>query len=238
MVKMLKSLIDGCELRREIPVPSAPSKHFVRLPPWDLERLAPFNDAERDAIYRNKLVLRFVARLHYVRCPHTIGRLVVSVVVLTFNGVFPRWPRPHVFIEIQKFLPSLANFNAASSISRKFRIVGVVASLMHLTPSFVFRAKAQIMRSRVGIALQQSSRCFGGKTSTTQCRFADIGGSRNGCLSAIAFAKPHHVARLFDLNAGNYKQPPKSAALNIQGFRHVFLSRWFQHQSSIAVHVG
>jgi len=70
------------------------------------------------------------------RCPSTIGRRVVAVVVDSVDGHAGR-PFPHIGQECFESHPAVANRDASPAIAGEVRMAGVQASFLHCGPRFV-----------------------------------------------------------------------------------------------------
>ena len=79
-----------------------------------------------------------VVRLLFSGRPTAIRRLIISVVVLSVDGV-SFGPRSHVGEEIQEHSPSLANGYSPTSVSGIVAGIWVQAAFSHRHPNLVFR---------------------------------------------------------------------------------------------------
>ena len=81
----------------------------------------------------------FIIFLFVSCCPSTIGRFIISVIIVTFNGVFRRWSSAHIGKKVDiAVTPFLTYFDAASSIIFPRNVKWICASLDHLRPNAIF----------------------------------------------------------------------------------------------------
>ncbi len=104
---------------------------------------------------RKIAVVSFIDGLFCSRCPSAIGRLIVAVIVDTFNRMVFGWSLAHVCNKVFKTLPSGANRNPATAVVTKRFIFGVFTSLSHAAPTGIFRhlTKWLILNIAHGISL-------------------------------------------------------------------------------------
>src|SRR6185295_3655567 len=96
-------------------------------------------------------VLPLVVRLLPDRCPTTIARLVVAVVVDPIKRLAGR-SRPHVRVEFSKRVPAPANANSAAAIAAIRRAALAQAPIAHARPALVFSRAAHPAQGANGAA--------------------------------------------------------------------------------------
>lgn len=100
-----------------------------------------------------------IVGLLFARGPSAIRRGVISVIINTINA-FAFGRQIHILKKVFKFIPSLTNFNSATSIVLKSFIKGIVTSIKHGTPNFIYFC----FRHSMGFA--SSTRQFAIQTAT------------------------------------------------------------------------
>ncbi len=81
-----------------------------------------------------------VAFLNVRSFPRTVFRRITQIVITALNGMFIRWARPHVLIEVyERMPPSLTYFYSATSIVAINFTVRIVTALKHPSPYAIFR---------------------------------------------------------------------------------------------------
>jgi hypothetical protein len=124
----------------------------------------------------------------------------------------------HVKKEISEIItPALAYENAPCSVIGVASIVGIMASLLHTLPYFVFRCfgSAMNVHLRGGSLTRKTAAASGG--------FTEICRRSNGVLAAIAMAKPHRIASFRDKLPSNHHKTAEAFSLNIQELTHRIL---------------
>lgn len=130
------------------------------------------------------------------RCrPTTVIRLVMTIIVETFDHHLRRWPAPHVFDEGCKTKrPSFANKNSPSAIAVIAFMVLVVASGNHPSPDVIFRPSLAFTRCAVTHFRTTGFKHFSEETSAAFCVILNqVSACNHGELSAFALAKPSDV---------------------------------------------
>lgn len=103
-----------------------------------------------------------VVHLLSTRCPSTVRRLVVSVVVDALQGK-PSRPRAHVLSESNEVLsPSLAHGNASPAVVLKSVIIWIKTSLFHRVPRGI---KRMLRSAHIQIIGRDIKTCQGGAYS-------------------------------------------------------------------------
>ncbi len=148
--------------------------------------------------------------------PAAILRFVVAVVVDPANGRFRKWLWSHIFKEVFKRLkPPGTNGYPSSAIVHIARLVFVVASFNHATPSAVFRSS----RSPVsGVA----KNCFlpSSASAITRLGISQVFSTNHLSSSALAFAQPRCLSVGRKASILNYRPFPVRVA------RQVFNAGW------------
>src|ERR1700749_465629 len=147
---MTDCIFRACEFGRSKSVTSSPTAQVIWLSLRDTQKYTPIQDAFSLSVYRNPVVPLSVAALFLHSGPSTICRLVVLIVVFSFDGMFWRRPRPHIGIEIfETGKPTIANFNASHSIMRKTFRFWIIAASLHFAPNAPFWSLATAMGETV-----------------------------------------------------------------------------------------
>lgn len=90
----------------------------------------------------------FVLCLFFSCCPAAITRLVMPIVIDSFNCKISTRTRTHIAQKCFKaIIPSLTNCNSPATIIRKILVLRIKTALPHLLPNVVFRS----FRSSVSI---------------------------------------------------------------------------------------
>jgi hypothetical protein len=156
----------------------------------------PIGEAHRLAAVGQFARRPLVAVLVLARDPATVFRLVVAIVVATFD--LEAWrARPHVFEEsLERTPPASAHANTSAAVAVEFADLGVVAPLLHVAPGKVF--------GRVCHAVGDLSEApLGPSQATAVGRFA--------ASEAIAYDRPLNSA-----TAPAEPVPPRSGAVQAQ----------------------
>lgn len=101
----------------------------------------PFRHWQRFSVVANDSVVGSISCLLYRQCPTAIARLVVAICIWkTINGMSWGRSRPHVGNKhLERFQPSFANLNAATTIPFVAVCLIVVTSIFHTRPYTEFR---------------------------------------------------------------------------------------------------
>lgn len=90
---------------------------------------------DSDPVRSGRVKLLFLSR-----CPTTIARFIISIIIYTVNRVFWGWSWPHIFIKILKaVLPSLANLNPSPTVSTPSYMRGIFTPVFHAPPYCINR---------------------------------------------------------------------------------------------------
>lgn len=171
------------------------------------------NIAERNPVRReagfpergNWLVVAFISRLLFWRCPPSIARLVIPVFVgiAIERASFRRLA--NITRENGGIMPRLANFDAAPAIVAIFTAFMVVATLHHACPCLINSRAAQPVPETFGLAPAIS-----GPSAAKQGRSCKVR------LTASANAFPHDRAADPLVGGPNRGQQAKGLACNVQ----------------------
>ena len=165
----------------------------------------PFSKRCDAPVVGNQAVVPLVVGLLNARCPAAIIWTIVAIVIFAVNLVLWRWSFAHVSKKIRKRLtPTLAHFNAATSVIFVLAIAFVVTAIQHIGPQVEFRGRS--------LAVLEVSSCarFASQASTTFLRTTGQPASNSFCLlSAIALAQPVPVAICFSCQR-EHCQPAKA----------------------------
>ena len=96
---------------------------------------APLLEGEAFTVKHNAPVVRSVVLLLAHQRPAAILRLVMPVIINTLNRVFVRWRKAHIFKEILKCLPSVANADASRAVAFPTGRAFSAASCYHVPPA-------------------------------------------------------------------------------------------------------
>jgi hypothetical protein len=145
-----------------------------------------------------------ICALLSIRCPSTVARFVVSVVVDPIYRVLPTWARAHVGQKVLKgILPSSTHTNTAPAIVFVFNVFGLAASL-HSAPCLVFNGFAQCVST--GTA---ASNLFLEAPTAFVISPDKVGRKRDRRLTAVASTEPPPLESLARGNS-DYFQTRKS----------------------------
>jgi hypothetical protein len=221
-VKLTDSIFDGVKFRRQVAVFPSIADHFSRLPPRDIQELAPFRHAFSLPIDFYKDIPSSISSLLSGGAPLTVFFGVVAVCLFSIYGMKPRRFTAHVSKEGGKIiLPSVANFDAATAIDRILFIVLIVASAFHQLPRAIFGCANVAVRQFVGIATQEVCGGFFGKAPTTEGSSTYICCGSDSFVSALTGASPHGVVRRLHNYSLNDKKSAKAFSLQVEWFGHV-----------------
>lgn len=87
-----------------------------------------------------------VATLLFRKGPMAVLGRVITVIILSFNGVPRGRPGAHIFKKGGKNVPSLTNLNPSPSMVFEFGKVGIIASGAHRMPMAILRCLANSFR--------------------------------------------------------------------------------------------
>lgn len=153
---------------------------------FDAETLSPCGHAHRFAVERKHFLGASIAGLLFSRRPSAVGWLVVSVVVYAVYLMSCGWPLSHVGQEVCKRLPSFADGDATSAVSRITNVCFPLASSSHHAPTGIRKTSGLAMRNASltsYVALEASTASL----SPTH-ESAPVG---QASRSAVAFALPN-----------------------------------------------
>ncbi len=162
---------------------------LVNLAPINAERFRPFGERLGVAERLNEYAVALVSGLFRRRGPAAIRGAVVGIYFNAVNRVGASWCGSHVGKEVLKFMPALANLDAAPAVACIVWAIGVMAALHHVGPGLVFLGllpNSGMAVSGIGfgglLALQASARPG---VTVGQLRSID-----NGLRAALAQAAP------------------------------------------------
>ena len=118
------------------------------------------------------------------RCPATIARLVIAVVVwIAVNGVAQTWAQPNVRNEIfKRFSPAIADMNSATAISIKSTGIGIVAPLDNAFPDIVAIPFSKALGfTRIAVRATTAA-------SQASARFDELGSQRRSAYTLYSAA--------------------------------------------------
>lgn len=101
------------------------------------EFLAPSRHALGFPVMSEQRIISSITHLLLVRGPVAIGLFVSGIVVSPFHLCIGKRPRPHVFKEVLKRLPSLTHCNPASAVVLIIVVVLVLTAFTHGLPDCV-----------------------------------------------------------------------------------------------------
>lgn len=111
---------------------------LVNLAPINAERFRPFGERLGLAERLNEYAVALVSGLFRRRGPAAIRGAVVGIYFNAVNRVGASWCGSHVGKEVLKFMPALANLDAAPAVACIVWAIGVMAALHHVGPGLVF----------------------------------------------------------------------------------------------------
>lgn len=122
----------------------------------------------------------YVLHLFTMSCPSAIFWRIWAIIIYAVNSMFRRQSSPHVSQEgLKRFLPSLTNLDATTTIIGIVVSLWVITSLFHSAPYVVFRYASQIWSlctlhaSATSCMATHKSRCIS-----------------NECFAAVTYATP------------------------------------------------
>lgn len=155
-----------------------------------MQFVAPIGQSLPPALVFHNPICSGVASLLASRCPASIPRLIVTVLIwVAINGVVAAWPWPHVLVEVRERLPSLTHTNPPPAVVGKMFVFGVIAPSPHCRPDSVFR---DFICHAVGDAVlpsdlrEQTTAAIGVSTNKIAQRYCRL-------ISAVALAAPHRT---------------------------------------------
>ena len=129
-------------------------KPVVESANWNSEKVTPPVLMKCLPLPGNEFVVREVLAaivlLNLARCPTTVTRFVIPVIINAVNRVFRSWAPSHIFKEIEEgFIPPITESDTASAIVFEPRILRIGTPLAHSLPGVVLR----LSTSAVGVKI-------------------------------------------------------------------------------------
>jgi len=107
--------------------------------PTDPQFIGPVGQTHSFAIKGDIAIGAGISSLLLERCPSTISRLIITVVINAIKGMVFSWTPSYVFNECGKRMsPFLTDTNSPTAIIRKKSIFRINGALNHLLPNVVF----------------------------------------------------------------------------------------------------
>ncbi len=130
-----------CHFQRPVLLDSVPEAHAGYA-----DFRSPVGEDHCTAVEGDVAVASSVPSLSSGICPEAVIGSIVAFVVAAFDCVFAGRSEPHVRQEVAEVLePSFTDCNASPPVPFVFRVIGVVASSLHVAPAAVFGAVAHTM---------------------------------------------------------------------------------------------
>jgi len=143
-------------------------------------------------------------------CPAHVIRSVIAVHINAIKSMAD-WTLTNISQKVLKFLPTLANFNAAATVISISRCIWIAASLMHGFPCAVKRML--ISACRMSMAKTASAPLStSASNGVASSKFFASDGMK---VSTIAFAQPSCLIVSAVFGTLNYNQSSKSLACDI-----------------------
>lgn len=162
---------------------------LVNLAPINAERFRPFGERLGLAERLNEYAVALVSGLFRRRGPAAIRGAVVGIYFNAVNRVGASWCGSHVGKEVLKFMPALANLDAAPAVACIVWAIGVMAALHHVGPGLVFLG----LLSGAGMAVRGVGfgSCLPLKASARSCvPVGQLRSINNGFSAAVTPAAP------------------------------------------------
>lgn len=139
--------------------------------PVNAEFSRPTHDGLSTSVDRHKMIIRTVVFLLMHCCPTAISRHVPLRIINAVNRVFNTWRFPHIFKELFKRSPSIANNNSFGRVVfEKFTIRGFTP-LMHSRPNSIYSGPSHPM-SRIALYKRPRDAFFIKTAARLTCAFA------------------------------------------------------------------
>ena len=194
--------------------PSCP-KSALNEPSVKAEVPFPLSHSHCFSVMGEPDIVSFIIRLLKACSPPAVFRGISKIVINAVNGVCFAWSLPHVCKEILKFIPSVTNRDAPSSVCSVMFIVWIIASTLHLLPCVIFKCVVATVRGN-RVNMQTTTR-FGHASSYAL-------GNNKRTVTASAGAMPSNmISRVWP--ARDYSETTKGFAGKIDEFRHNILQR-------------
>ena len=180
---------------------------------------SPLSERMRNSINGKYKIAPFIIMLLFLSSPFTVGRLIISVVVDSFDRHFG-WPYAHINKKIHKRItPSATNRNASSPIVFVVSMFRIYTSLKDGMITFICRCSKHSMSSVKSLTF------FFNKTTTGLGISIYKTLAPSGYLrTTFTFASPIRIS-IRNMGEGNNTQPKESSADKVKTFRHDILRR-------------
>ena len=180
----------------------------------DLEMFGPMGCAQGFSVECNPYCVSSIKYLLLHRGPRAIGWAVFLAVIFAFYCVLRGGAWPHVFIEVGKVIPPLANPDASLAVILIAFTIGVIASCSYVFPHAI------LWRFREAVPQTSGAESFLGNTATAlRVPPSQVICRCDGAAATVASAEPvSALAGAF--NIFNGRQAAKLGAGNINGCSH------------------
>ena len=186
------------------------------------EFIGPINGTHSPALVFMKNVSSLVSGLNESRRPATITGLVVSIYIYSIKGVILGWLSSHVGKKITEGkLPPVTHRYAPSSVVGPCLVVGVSASLPHVSPRLLLPGWKPCFLAFVSISLAVLSPDGFHEKASARLGMGprEIASARYGLTSAITGAEPPG-SRLTAIELPCHRQASKPQSGHIEYFIH------------------
>ncbi len=173
----------------------------------------PLRNSHSSAVNSDNAVVSLIATLFDSSRPSTVFGCVISVIVDAFQRHTP-FRKAHVSKEIVKNLPSLADFDPPSTVSRVAGFLNVLASPLHGRPDAVnlVSGKSVPFVGRPQLALEAS-------TGLSQPAPKALSGARVD-FPTVTVAFPDHRLNAVGRDALKHHQSPEPLSCDVDQVRH------------------
>jgi len=213
------------EPRRSAAIRTRGTTEFINLPFGNIQKLAPFGNAQSHAIYLNNIGCTSIPRLSFRGSPFAIIWFVIAVIINAVQAISAggRRAEPHIGQEIfEGGKPSLANLDPPASINWIFWVAWVKTSLLHGTPRVIFETLRFVVGSVSDIPAKKIGRRLSSQTATALSHsFVDIGCSRDDGSTAVTSTLPHDIFSFRNSDTLDGYQATKSFPSKLYGCSHI-----------------
>ncbi len=143
-----------------------------------------------------------IVRLLFSSGPFAVIRLIIAIIVDSFDGEFRRRPSTHIFDKLGEIQPSFTNGNPPRPITIEGNILRIIAARFHFQPyrvlgpfSFSPTCSSVLQTEHVpNESVQMAKACFLAQAATAFC-IASFKGLRiyNACIAAVTVAIPSGI---------------------------------------------
>jgi hypothetical protein len=152
------------------------------------------------------------------RCPSTVTRFVIAVVIDAIKRQ-PWRGTAHIRKEVFKAIqPSLANHNATTAIVLIRRAIRIEAALSHTMPALVFTRSFLVSSARMRLTMGEVRLCSPLTLQTTtrlRMAVAQIAAKYRDYFPALATTFPHRFAAMVTAEISENQQSTKALSSNI-----------------------